>query len=177
MKGHLFSSEHLGFRNWHESDLQAMFTICSDPKVMTYFPSVLTLEETSAFITRMMTEFDQKGYCYFATDHLQTGELIGFIGISYKTFKADFTPCIDIGWRLSTKYQGKGLATEGAKRCLEFGFKELGIQSIVSMASEINIPSIRVMKKIGMTYKCSFNHHLLKNEPRLKKCVLYESNR
>ncbi len=176
MKDYLFQSERLGFRNWVKQDLQPMYSICSDPKVMAYFPSMLTLEDTSAFINRMMIEFDQKGYCYFATDHLQTGELIGFIGLSYKTFESDFTPCVDIGWRLSTQYQGKGLATEGAKRCLEFGFEELEIKSIISMAPEINLPSINVMQKIGMKFDKSFNHPALQKEPRLQKCVLYKIN-
>ncbi len=50
----------------------------------------------------------KRGYCYFATDELTSGKFIGFIGLMYQNYEADFTPCVDIGWRLAKKYWGKG---------------------------------------------------------------------
>ena len=50
------------------------------------------------------------------------------------------------------------MATEGAKRCITYGFSELGIKKIVAVAPKINEPSIHVMKKIGMRMVYEFEH-------------------
>jgi len=49
------------------------------------------------------------------------------IGLAFQEYKTKFTPAIDIGWRLKRSAWGKGYATEGAKRCLEYAFNELKI--------------------------------------------------
>jgi len=59
-------------------------------------------------------------------------------------------PAIEIGWRLLPKFWNQGLATEGAKRCLQFAFEELNIGEIYAVTSIHNKPSERVMQKIGM---------------------------
>ena len=125
----------------------------------------------------MQKQFLEKGFCYFAVDKLADGEFIGFIGISEQTFESDFTPCIDLGWRLSQAQWGKGFATEGAKRCLDFAFHTIGLKKIKSMCPVVNSRSIRVMEKLEMTKKADFNHPLLKDHKHLEKCVLYEIER
>lgn len=176
MNQYIFKSDRLGFRNWKESDKLQMGIINSDCEVMEYFPSVLTQKQTDEFIDRMRTQFAKNGFCYFAVDQLENNELIGFIGINEQNFKSDFTPCVDIGWRLSKKQWGKGFATEGAKKCLEFAFNEIGLKSIKAICPEINNQSEKVMHKIGMKKIKQFNHPLLSNYKRLEKCVLYEIN-
>ena len=74
----------------------------------------------------MKLMFAEYGFCYFAVDELSNYEFIGFIGLSHQDYDVEFTPFIDIGWRLDKNYWGKGFATEGAKRCLAYGFNHLG---------------------------------------------------
>ena len=171
---YLFESERLGFRNWKESDLSEMAKVNADPEVMKFFPKTQTKDETLAFIMRMQNQFTDNGYCYFAVELLSDATFIGFIGLAYQTYEADFTPCTDIGWRLDKKHWGKGYATEGAKRCLEYAFNELELVSIVAVASKTNIASESVMTKIGMTKVREFEHSLLLDDARLRDCVLYE---
>ena len=94
--------------------------------------------------------------------------------MSTKDFKSSFTPAIDIGWRLSNKFWGKGYATEGAQRCLSFAFEELNLKHIVSIAPLVNENSIRVMQKIGMHKLLEFNHPQLTEYKNLVHCVCYE---
>jgi RimJ/RimL family protein N-acetyltransferase len=171
---YLFTSPRLGFRNWKEEDIAMMAEINADADVMKYFPAIQSIGETAAFIEKMQKQMAEKGYCYFAVDKLEDGAFIGFIGLSEKTFEAAFTPCIDIGWRLSKKEWNNGYATEGAKRCLEYGLNELNIPKIVAIAPKINTPSERVMQKIGMVKVSEFIHPLLANDERLQLCVLYQ---
>ena len=174
MNNYVFTSERLGFRNWLESDKIKLGLINSDPDVMEHFPTIPTQLQTDEFIERMQLQYDEKGFCYFAVDRLDNNQFIGFIGISEQTFESDFTPCVDIGWRLDKKEWGKGFATEGAKKCLEFAFNEIGLKRVLSICPKVNEKSEKVMQKIEMHKIKEFNHPLLNNFEKLKKCVLYE---
>jgi RimJ/RimL family protein N-acetyltransferase len=77
---------------------------------------------------------------------------------------------------LYPNFWGKGYATEGAKRCLKFGFNDLKLQEIIATAPKINLPSIRVMQKIGMQKIKDFKHPFLSDFPVLENCVLYNCN-
>ena len=171
---YLFTSSRLGFRTWTSNDIEEMCLLNSDIDVMKFFPSLPSKKQTLDFISRMQDQFSEKGFCYFPVDDLKTNRFIGFIGLSTQNFKSNFTPCVDIGWRLKKEYWGKGLATEGAKECLEFAKNNLKLQSIYAMASKINLRSVMVMEKIGMSHIKDFDHPKLINTPELKKCVLYK---
>ena len=171
---YLFKSERLGFRNWLESDIELMTQINADIKVMEFFPGIVTKDQTVEFIEKMQQQFTEKGFCYFAVDKLENNGFIGFIGLSEKSFESEFTPCIDIGWRLSSEEWNKGYASEGAKRCLEYAKDILKLEKIVSIAPKINVKSEKVMKKIGMEKVLEFEHPLLINNERLRDCVLYQ---
>ncbi len=173
MRNYLFKSDRLGFRNWLASDIEKLAAINADKEVMEFFPSTRTLPETKTFIERMQRQYGDKGYCYFAVDNLEYDTFIGFIGLSEQNFAADFTPCIDIGWRLAKTAWNKGYATEGAKRCLEYGFEALHLDRIYSIAPVANLKSQQVMKKIGMRKVKTFEHPQLLDNARLRKCVLY----
>ncbi|MEZ5059048.1 MAG: GNAT family N-acetyltransferase [Saprospiraceae bacterium] len=174
MPSYLFQSQRLGFRNWSEKDLDEFAVMNADLEVMKHFPKSLTREESALALQKFQALFEEKGYTYYATDLLETGEFIGFIGLADKDFESDFTPAVDIGWRLKKSAWGKGLATEGAIRCLEFGFKTLHLNSIISLCPIVNTGSENVMKKIGMKKMKIFKHPQLGDFPRLQECVLYQ---
>jgi len=174
-KEYLFTSEQLGFRNWESTDIEEMYQINSDEKVMEFFPSIPTKQQTTEFVERMKKHYDDMGFCYFAVDKLEDRKFIGFIGLSEQTFKADFTPCIDIGWRIKRSEWNKGLASEGAKKCLDYALNILKIEDIYSIAPKINTKSERIMTKIGLKKQYEFEHPLLVNNDQLKTCVLYKT--
>ncbi len=118
-----------------------------------------------------------RSHCYFAVDHLGSKQFIGFIGLCYQDYPSPFTPCVDIGWRLHRNYWGMGLATEGARKNLDYAFNILGLNQVRAVASEVNLKSIRVMEKIGMKFLGAFEHPSLKEFPLLLNCVCYETHR
>ncbi|MBK7222060.1 MAG: GNAT family N-acetyltransferase [Saprospiraceae bacterium] len=177
MNIYIFTSERLGFRNWQEEDITTMTEINNDPDVMAFFPGLLNEEQTTAFVQRMMAQYENKGFCYFAVDELATGNFIGFIGLSEQSYEAAFTPCVDIGWRLHSISWNRGFASEGAKRCLEYAFNELRLDEIYAIAPKINIKSEKIMQKIGMQKQYEFDHPFLADNTLLKKCNLYKISR
>ena len=173
-KSYIFKSERLGFRNWSKSDLKEFAKLNSDPDVMAYFPRPLSTKETEDFIDRLQKHYYKRGYTYFATEILATGQLIGFIGLAYQSYETEFTPSIDIGWRLRKSSWGNGFATEGAKRCIEYAFNNLKIQRLVATCTIRNIKSETIMQKIGMARGSHFKHPKLKDSPEYEDCVWYE---
>lgn len=171
---YLFTSARLGFRNWMAEDLPHLAALNQDPEVMAHFPELISWEESEAYIERMQLQFESRGYCYFAVDVLDSQSFIGFIGLSYQDFEAFFTPCVDIGWRLARKAWGKGYATEGARRCLQYAFEDLGLKTILAHCPTTNTRSRQVMEKIGMQLRETFKHPKLKDSPMLENCYLYE---
>ena len=176
-KEYILKSERLGFRNWTKNDLTEFAKMNADLEVMEHFPKPLTEKETAEFIERLKKHYIKNGFNYFATEILTSGELIGFIGLAFQDYKTDFTPAVDIGWRLKKSAWGKGYATEGAKKCLEFAFNELNLDKIISTCTEKNSKSENVMKKIGMEKIGEFIHPKLKEYPQCEKCISYEINK
>jgi len=168
------TTKRLGLRNWKEKDVGPFAEMSIDPLVMRYFPSSLSLQECKQFVENMQSHFEQYGYTYFAVDLLESDEFIGFIGLKNQTFESFFTPCVDIGWRLKTKFWGQGLASEGAQACLQFAKKKLvDEQEILAIVPANNRGSRRVAEKIGMHFKSTFKHPRLRDYPEIKTCALY----
>jgi len=171
---YLFKSERLGFRNWKNEDLDEFIKLNSDDKVMEHFPKSLSKNETGKLLDKLKNHFTVYGFTYYATEILKTKELIGMIGLAHQVYKSPYTPAIDIGWRLKKNIWGKGYATEGAKRCLEYAFTELGINTVIAVCTLKNLKSENVMKKIGMIKKGVFNHPKMVNHPQYQEHYCYE---
>lgn len=166
-------TSRLKLRDWEEADLEPFSRLNADEDVMTYFPKTLSAEETKVFYQSIVAELKECGFGLYAVEVKQNNEFIGFIGFHRATFEADFTPCIEIGWRLKKEAWGKGYATEGASACLEYGFKEFGFREVYSFTADANKPSKNVMIKIGMSFIKMFDHPKVEKDSPLKKHVLY----
>ncbi len=174
MRDYIIETERLGLRNWTQKDIAPFAEMCADTAVMQYFPSTLSHDETANLVKRLQDHYNQKNYTYYAITIKETDTFIGFCGMLMQTYDSPFTPNVDIGWRLKKVAWGKGYATEAAKACIKFAQKELGLKTIISVASQTNVPSINVMQKIGMTKVGSFEHPALNDTPALNPCVVYK---
>ncbi len=165
-------TERLKLRQWKAEDLPLFTAMNKDARVMKYFPALLTDEETKAFYDRIQAEFNIKGWGLYAIELKASGGFIGYVGLHEIGFEADFTPGIEIGWRLAAAYHNQGYATEAAKAVLGLA-KVQGISRLYSFTAEINKPSERVMQKIGMDKMGTFNHPKLSADSPLCRHVLY----
>lgn len=142
---------------------------------MKHFPALLSREESDALVARIEAHFEQHGFGLWAVEIVEVAPFAGFVGLSVPRFEASFTPCVEIGWRLAAEHWGRGVATEAARRALDFGFTELGLKEILSFTVPENRRSRRVMEKIGMTHDPGddFDHPLLPAGHPLQRHVLY----
>ncbi len=172
---YLFQSDRLGFRNLSIDDKTVFRQMNANPEVMKYFPNTLDETASDAFLSRIINNYERDDFGLYGVELIKTGKLLGFIGLSRPSFKKEFVPCIEIGWRLEQKYWRQGYAKEGALRVLNYGFEVLKLTEIVSFTALINTPSIAVMKSIGLNYVKNFEHPSV--EGPLKDHVLYKIER
>lgn len=166
----ILKTKRLILRPWKTEDLEPFAALNADPRVMEYYPSVLSREESDRFATKIQSQIEEKGWGLWAVALPGIAEFIGYVGLQNVD---DAT--VEIGWRLAFEYWGKGYATEGALECLQYAFKNLNLQQLVSFTSVQNMRSRAVMERIGMQHdpKDDFNHPRLPEGHPLQKHVLY----
>ena len=146
-------TERLLLRRWDvEADLDAYAALCADPEVMRYIGDgdTRTRVECAEQLMAFELSWTKLGFGLFAAEPVDSGELVGFVGLAIPDFLPEIMPAVEIGWRLSRTSWGKGYATEAARAVLAFSFDELGFERLVSVHVVGNDASGNVMKKIGM---------------------------
>ena len=122
-------TERLLLREWHDADRAPYAALNADPAVMEHFPSTLTAQQSDEMVDRIIAKWASDGCGLWAVevtdpvpaaDHLR-GRFVGFIGLAKPSWTAEFTPCVEIGWRLSRAAWGRGYAPEGARAVLACG--------------------------------------------------------
>jgi RimJ/RimL family protein N-acetyltransferase len=169
------TTDRLILRRWRDSDGEPFARINADPRVMEFLPAILTREESDRLVDRIEDHFSEHGFGLYAAELRDEHTFIGFVGLAIPSFQAAFTPCVEIGWRLSAEHWGKGLATEGARAVVREAFDNLQIPALVSFTVPENLRSRRVMEKIGMTRDPAddFDHPGLAAANPLRRHVLY----
>lgn len=173
MKKFLLTTPRLGLRAFYPDDIDAFAAMNADPRVMEHFPATLSREESQDLMDKVNQRLEDFGFTFWAAELLATKELIGFIGIVRSAMETDFTPCVEVGWRLAPQFWGKGLATEGARESLRFGFEEQNLPEIYSFTPNSNQKSYRVMERLGMKPKGTFNHPFIADDHPLNPHFLY----
>jgi RimJ/RimL family protein N-acetyltransferase len=146
---------------------------------MEFFPRPLDRAESDAVVARIRDHFARLGFGLWAVEAPGVADFIGFVGLAVPRFEAHFTPCVEIGWRLAYEHWRRGYATEAARAVLEFGFRDLAQQEIVSFTTATNLRSRAVMERIGMTRSPGddFDHPALAEGHPLRPHVLYRASR
>jgi ribosomal-protein-alanine N-acetyltransferase len=160
-------------RGWEPRDAEPFAALNADPVAMEFFPAALSRAESDAMVARLQVGLEARGWGDWCLDI--DGICAGFVGLSAPTFEARFTPCVEIGWRMASRYWGHGYATEAARLALDFGFRRIGLQEIVSFTTVANWRSRRVMERLGMRRDLSddFDHPRIAPGHPLRPHVLY----
>jgi RimJ/RimL family protein N-acetyltransferase len=165
-------------RQWRDEDLAPFAALNADPEVMRYFPAPLTRTQSDEFARFAQGMIAVHGWGLWAVEVRGGAPFIGFVGLNRPRFEAHFTPAIEIGWRLDRPQWGQGYATEAAAAALTFAFEEPDCSEVVSFTSLINEPSLRVMRRLGMSHDPAddFDHPALADGP-LRRHALYRMPR
>jgi RimJ/RimL family protein N-acetyltransferase len=164
-------TERLVLRRWRESDLEPWAAMNADPEVREHLGGVMTREQSDASVAAFESDFDERGFGWWAVEVGATGEFIGFAGLDQVEEDMPFTG-VEIGWRLSRSSWGRGYATEAARATLTFGFETLKLPEILAITTLGNVRSQAVMRRIGMTLADEFDDPTAPEGP-LRRSVVY----
>ena len=144
-------TERLLLRQWRADDVPPFIANNADPRVMEFFPALLTEDESRAAAARIAAHFETHGYGAWVVEIPGVAPFAGVLGLFHLGFDAPFAPCVAVSWRLGARYWNQGYATEGARAALAFGFERLSLFEIVALTVPANVRSRRVMEKLGMS--------------------------
>ena len=139
-------TERLLLRMWREADFEAYAEICADPEVMRYLGGKpFSRMEAWRHMAVLVGHWQLRGYGHWAVEEKASGKFIGRIGF----LNPEGWPGFEIGWTLARHAQGKGYATEGARRALEYAFTEMDRDHVISLINPLNAASICVAERLG----------------------------
>lgn len=172
-----FETERLRLRQWKAADRKPFAALNADPRVMEFFPALLTHAESDALADRCELLIQERGWGFWAVEVKDVGDFIGFVGLHTPSALLPFSPCVEIGWRLAFEHWGNGLASEAARGALRVGFQSLGLEEIVSFTAVENRRSRAVMERLGMRESGTFDHPQVPENSPLRLHSLYRLSR
>jgi len=173
MNAATLTSERLILRRWRDEDLDPLFAINGDPESMRYFAAIMNRAESDAWAARLRAHFAEHGWGFWVVEEAVTGDFVGVVGLMTIPWQADFTPAVEIGWRIGPRFRRLGYAEEAARAALGFGFATLGLASIVAFTVPGNAASWKLMEKLGMRHEGEFEHPRLPEGHHYRRHLLY----
>lgn len=148
----IVETERLILREFQPEDYPELSPILANPNVMKFSVSDrLSVAQTQEKIESFINSYRQHGFGKWAVFLKQKKQIIGYCGIAIE--EIDGQQETELGYRLSDRYWGKGLATEAAQAALQYGLNYLKLPYILAVVEPANTASIRVIEKLGMKYK------------------------
>jgi RimJ/RimL family protein N-acetyltransferase len=143
-------TERLALRPATSADLRAVFDVRTLPEVGQWMPErptsypefVLRFGELGILARTLVMELD--------------GEVIGdlYLHVTDAWAQEDVADGAgqeaEIGWCLSPAHQGLGYVSEAAAELVRLCFDDLGVRRISAAAFADNVPSLRIMERLGM---------------------------
>ncbi|MGB3337501.1 MAG: GNAT family N-acetyltransferase [Devosia sp.] len=168
-------TERLIIRPWREDDRAPYASFNGDPEVRRFYPDTLTEAESNAAMDRLIAGYEADGFGFLAVERKSDGAFIGDVGIKPVLMPLRGAPPIEIGWLLGRAYWGQGYAPEAANAWIDFAFAELRVNEVVAFTAVSNLPSQRVMTKLGMIRDTlgDFEHPGISEGHPLRPHVLY----
>lgn len=160
-------TERLTIRNFTENDLNHLYRIVNDSKIMSYVPFAKerTLVECKELMIRILTRYVEstpdtfKGFLLLV-ELKDNNDKIGFVGLFPLSYNAVET---EIFYGLFEEYYGMGYATEIGKSIINYAFSDMNINKVVATVNQDNDVSKRVLNKLGMHFKYAINGVELKD--------------
>lgn len=151
----ILETRRLFLRPFTEADAPLILRISADPDTVKYLyywgrDGITPEADARRFLQYALSNWQKvpilaREYCLVLKE---TGQAIGDGSLEWVK---DLPGTAEIGWILLPEYRGQGYATEMARELLRAGFDILGAKKIIAHCDARNIPSRRVMERLGMT--------------------------
>ncbi|MBW4620190.1 MAG: GNAT family N-acetyltransferase [Cyanosarcina radialis HA8281-LM2] len=149
MKKMVLETDRLILRELTLNDVDDLLKVLGDREAMKFYPQPFDRPMTQAWIERNIDRYKQNGFGLWATILKESNKLIGDCGLVVQ--QVNGVEEVEIGYHIRRDLWGRGLATEAAQACRDWGFDRLGGDRLISLIHPGNIASRRVAEKVGMS--------------------------
>ena len=133
------------------TDIHVWASIEADPLVRKFVDGkCLSREEAGHYVKMSMDSYAVNGFGRFAVRSKTSKRLIGMCGFLRQDEEIDF------GYRYSAETWGKGIGYEAANKVLNYGLEHLKLKKICAGVAIENIPSIKILEKLGFEFEKNF---------------------
>ena len=147
----ILETERLRLREMSPDDLDFLAELVAHPEVMRYWPKCYTREEAANWIQRQLQRYAKDGAGYWLALEKNSGRPVGQAGLL--AMQVDGVDELGLGYMMHRPFWRMGFATEAAQACRDYGFSMLGKKRIVCLVRPENLPSLGVVRKLGLTYE------------------------
>ena len=145
----------LRLRPWHDDDLEPYAAMCADPEVMRYLGGGVPLSRANAWrsMAMLVGHWQLRGYGTWAIEERDSRVFIGRVGLH----RPEGWPGLEVGWTLDRSTWGRGYATEAGRASLDYAWRALDADHVISLITPENQASIRVAERLGQTREGTFD--------------------
>lgn len=147
----IVETDRLILRTIEEGDAVEQDRLLNTPTVMARLGGVLELHQIEAKHAKGMALYAREGFSFLFMIEKATGEMVGHCGI--KQVDNPLSRNLgdhEIGWLVREDRWRLGYAEEAMHAVLEWAFTRVGAPHVVALTSQANIPSWKLMEKLGM---------------------------
>jgi ribosomal-protein-serine acetyltransferase len=120
-----------------------------------WVPFQKSAESSLRFAEASAADWDSGRALRFAIRARPGGQLLGVVGLEACV---EMHRACDLGYWLRRDATHQGIMTEAAARCIEFGFRSVGIHRLRVAAATDNHSSLRVIARLGFRFEGVARH-------------------
>jgi len=137
-------TDRLIIRNHFKSDWESLFEYLSLPEIYVFEPGdPISSNEAKAKIAERSKSDD-----FLAVVQKDNGKMIGHLYFHHSDPEHFMT--WELGFIFNPRFHNQGFCTEASQAIIQYAFNELQAHRVEAFCNPLNIPSWKVMEKIGM---------------------------
>ncbi|GAB3991603.1 GNAT family N-acetyltransferase [Spirosoma daeguense] len=148
----MFETDRLFIRHFTVDDAPFMLELLNTPAWFRFIGDrgVRTLKEARLYIENgPLKSYEQFGFGPYLVGQKSDNQSVGLCGL----FKRDGLDAVDIGFGFLPDYEGKGYGYESASAVMNYADNQLKMNRITGLVLPTNLPSIRLLEKLGLRYE------------------------
>lgn len=156
MNTYIIETERLRLREFNSTDGELIFELLNSPGWLKYIGSrsITTHEDAINYIeTKLQKGYRESGFGFYLVEVRETGKKAGMCGL----VKREGLEYIDLGFALLPQYENKGYAFESSLGVIQYAKNILNIDKLAAITLPSNLPSIKLLEKLGMKFEKRIN--------------------
>lgn len=144
---HSLETTNLTMRAIEAGDVEDYVDLLTCPEVMKYVGvdagAIPTMREITALVEGAVEGWKERGWGRWSIFENVSGEFVGFTGFRSEQGTPELISVVH------ERFWGKGYAFESSRRCIDYGFGDLGFSEIFAVSRPANARARSMVERLG----------------------------